>query len=112
MRGTATEQGDLFGHPRGLTYLFATEMWERFSYYGMRALLVLYMVKYLFQPERAQTVIGFAALQERAGIAVRPARHPAAVLADLRLLHRARLSHAGPRRLCSPTACSASAAPW
>ena len=29
-------------------------MWERFSYYGMRALLVLYMVKYLFQPERAQ----------------------------------------------------------
>ena len=30
-------------------------MWERFSYYGMRALLVLYMVKYLFEPERAQT---------------------------------------------------------
>ena len=34
---------DLFGHPRGLAYLFATEMWERFSYYGMRALLTLYM---------------------------------------------------------------------
>jgi len=44
---------DLFGHPRGLTYLFATEMWERFSYYGMRALLVLYMVKYLLDPARA-----------------------------------------------------------
>ncbi len=32
------------GHPKGLTTLFFTEMWERFSYYGMRALLVLYMV--------------------------------------------------------------------
>ena len=55
--------GDLFGHPRGLSYLFATEMWERFSYYGMRALLVLYMVKYLLQPVHAQAVIGFAALK-------------------------------------------------
>src|SRR6476620_7046228 len=32
-----------FGHPRGLSTLFFTEMWERFSYYGMRALLLLYM---------------------------------------------------------------------
>jgi POT family proton-dependent oligopeptide transporter len=55
--------GDLFGHPRGLTYLFATEMWERFSYYGMRALLVLYMVKHLLQPERADTVLGYGALK-------------------------------------------------
>jgi proton-dependent oligopeptide transporter, POT family len=54
---------DLFGHPRGLAYLFATEMWERFSYYGMRALLVLYMVKYLLHPDRAQTVVGFATLR-------------------------------------------------
>ena len=37
----------LFGHPRGLTFLFGTEMWERFSYYGMRALLVLYLTNYL-----------------------------------------------------------------
>jgi POT family proton-dependent oligopeptide transporter len=49
---------DLFGHPRALTFLFATEMWERFSYYGMRALLVLYMVKYLFDPQRAAAVVG------------------------------------------------------
>jgi POT family proton-dependent oligopeptide transporter len=35
--------GSFFGHPRGLSTLFFTEMWERFSYYGMRALLVLYM---------------------------------------------------------------------
>src|SRR5712675_3074102 len=54
---------DLFGHPRGLTFLFGTEMWERFSYYGMRALLVLYMVKYLFGPEHAGSVIGLAALK-------------------------------------------------
>jgi POT family proton-dependent oligopeptide transporter len=63
--GTSARSGsDLFGHPKGLTILFATEMWERFSYYGMRALLVLYMTKYLFQPERADTVIGFAALRD------------------------------------------------
>lgn len=36
-------QKELFGHPVGLYILFLTEMWERFSYYGMRALLVLYM---------------------------------------------------------------------
>jgi POT family proton-dependent oligopeptide transporter len=35
--------GTFFGHPRGLATLFFTEMWERFSYYGMRALLILYM---------------------------------------------------------------------
>ncbi len=54
---------DLFGHPRGLTFLFATEMWERFSYYGMRALLVLYMVKLLLLPGHADNVIGLATLR-------------------------------------------------
>src|SRR5215467_2965044 len=54
---------DLFGHPRGLSFLFTTEMWERFSYYGMRALLMLYMVKYLLLPERADNVIGLATLR-------------------------------------------------
>jgi POT family proton-dependent oligopeptide transporter len=38
------DTGGLGGHPRGLTTLFFTEMWERFSYYGMRALLILFMV--------------------------------------------------------------------
>ena len=33
-----------FGHPRGLSTLFFTEMWERFSYYGMRSLLILFLV--------------------------------------------------------------------
>jgi POT family proton-dependent oligopeptide transporter len=60
----APEQSkELFGHPRGLTFLFTTEMWERFSYYGMKALLVFYMTKHLLQPERAQTVLGFASLK-------------------------------------------------
>ena len=36
-------------HPKGLFLLFAVEMWERFSYYGMRALLVLYLIQYLFK---------------------------------------------------------------
>ena len=49
---------EIFGHPRGLAYLFTTEMWERFSYYGMRALLVLYMVKYLFTPQRTTEIVG------------------------------------------------------
>src|SRR5260370_30664647 len=39
--------GGFFGHPRGLSSLFFTEMWERFSYYGMRAILMLYMTKAL-----------------------------------------------------------------
>ena len=38
------QQKQLFGHPRGLYVLFLTEMWERFSFYGMRALLVLFLV--------------------------------------------------------------------
>ncbi len=41
---TAQDAGGIGGHPRGLTPLFFTELWERFSYYGMRAILVLYMV--------------------------------------------------------------------
>ncbi len=39
----AAQKKDFFGHPRGLSTLFFTELWERFSYYGMRALLVLFM---------------------------------------------------------------------
>ena len=46
MTATRSSPGDdtaFFGHPTGLSKLFYTEMWERMSYYGMRALLVLYM---------------------------------------------------------------------
>ena len=47
----------MFGHPRGLAVLFGTEMWERFSYYGMRALLVGYLVKYLLLPGHVEHVL-------------------------------------------------------
>ncbi len=60
--GAAT-QGDLFGHPKGLTFLFTTEMWERFSYYGMRSLLVLYMTKYLLVPAHSGNVLGLAGVK-------------------------------------------------
>src|SRR3954471_12583195 len=55
---------DLFGHPRGLWYLAFTEAWERFSYYGMQSLLVLYMVKYLLLPGRIEHVALFDAFRQ------------------------------------------------
>jgi proton-dependent oligopeptide transporter, POT family len=56
----AAEAGKtLLGHPRGLYMLFFAEMWERFSYYGMRALLVLYLTKHwLFSDGEASMVYG------------------------------------------------------
>ena len=55
-----------FGEPPALAYLSFTEAWERFSYYGMTALLVLYMSQALFLPGRIGHVAGFAAF--RAGL--------------------------------------------
>jgi POT family proton-dependent oligopeptide transporter len=52
-----------FGHPKGLAYLAFTEAWERFSYYGMSALLVLYMVNQLLLPGHVEHVAGFAAFR-------------------------------------------------
>ena len=54
---------DFLGHPRGLAVLFATETWERFSYFGNAALVVLYMVKYLLDPGRVEAVLGFGAVK-------------------------------------------------
>jgi hypothetical protein len=61
---TIRKQRTFLGHPAGLYFLFFTEMWERFSYYGMRALLVLYMVDHLIEAVRTGTahVAGFGAL--------------------------------------------------
>src|SRR3954467_7498803 len=48
-----------FGHPRQLARLFTTEMWERFGYYGMRALLTLYLTKhFLFSDQQATGLYG------------------------------------------------------
>jgi len=49
--------GNWFGQPRGLTILFLTEMWEQFSYYGMRALLVYYMTKQLMIGQQMSSLI-------------------------------------------------------
>lgn len=56
MLDTAPEK-TWFGHPPGLTILFGTEMWERFSYYGMRALLVLYLVHFVLLPGHVEHVL-------------------------------------------------------
>ena len=44
-----TSEPTFLGHPKGLFYLFFAELWERFSFYGMRALLTLYMVNVIFE---------------------------------------------------------------
>ncbi|MBC2653453.1 peptide MFS transporter [Novosphingobium flavum] len=55
----ARKSEEVVGHPRGLFVLFYAEMWERFSYYGMRALLVLYLTKFwLFQDGKANLIYG------------------------------------------------------
>jgi POT family proton-dependent oligopeptide transporter len=59
-----TTSNEVLGHPKGLFVLFFTEMWERFSFYGMRALLVLYMTQYLFlEIEKGKEVWGFSAIR-------------------------------------------------
>jgi POT family proton-dependent oligopeptide transporter len=56
-------QGTIFGHPKGLYVLFFTELWERFSFYGMKTLLVLYMVNYFFwSQEDASSLLGTYAM--------------------------------------------------
>jgi len=54
---SAVSQRDWFGQPRGLTVLFLTEMWDQFSFYGMRSLLVLYMTKHLMIEQQAASWI-------------------------------------------------------
>ncbi|TYA92350.1 peptide MFS transporter [Seonamhaeicola marinus] len=60
----AIKEKELFGHPMGLFILFFTEMWERFSFYGMKALLIFYLTKYhLFSDTAGNLLIGsYAAL--------------------------------------------------
>ncbi len=62
--GAFAPRKTFLGHPRGLVILFLTEMWERFSYYGMRALLIFYLTQhFLFGPAEAQGIYAaYAAL--------------------------------------------------
>src|ERR1700722_9349876 len=59
LKAMSANQQTWFGRPRGLAILFLTEMWEIFSYYGMRALLVYYMTKQLLiGQEKASLIYG------------------------------------------------------
>jgi POT family proton-dependent oligopeptide transporter len=61
---TQAKTGATFlGHPIGLAWLAASEFWERFAYYGMQTLLVLYMTHWLFTPGHIEHVWGFAAFR-------------------------------------------------
>ena len=57
------EDRAFFGHPRGLGYIAFTEAWERFSYYGMQSLLVLYMVRQLLHPGHIEYIAGFVSFR-------------------------------------------------
>jgi POT family proton-dependent oligopeptide transporter len=60
---TDTSSTDVLGHPRGLGYLCVSEAWERFSYFGMQSLLVLFMTHRLLLPGQVEHVAGFGALR-------------------------------------------------
>jgi len=62
MTATTVREGDtaFLGHPKALGYLAFTEAWERFSYYGMQSLLVLYMTKTLLLTPHVEQIAGFA----------------------------------------------------
>jgi len=64
--GQGNDDRAFLGHPKGLGFLVFAESWERFSFYGMQALLVLYMSQHLLLPGTVENVAGFAPL--RAGI--------------------------------------------
>jgi POT family proton-dependent oligopeptide transporter len=63
LAGVEAKAPSFFGEPVALGYLAFTEAWERFSYYGMSALVVLYMTESLLLPEHVRHVAGFAALR-------------------------------------------------
>jgi POT family proton-dependent oligopeptide transporter len=55
----SSDEKTILGHPRGLFILFFTEMWERFSFYGMRGLLILYLTQhFLFSDEKSSLIYG------------------------------------------------------
>ena len=59
MASQRLDSGDFLGQPKGLYVLFLTEMWERFSYYGMRVLLIFYLTEhFLFKDSKAILIVG------------------------------------------------------
>ena len=82
MDAAVTTNNQWFGQPRGLATLFFTEMWERFSYYGMRALLMLYMVGSVQQPGIGFSVSTAAQIYGLYTMAVYLAGMPGGYIAD------------------------------
>jgi len=98
VRPTAAEDRSFFGHPRGLSTLFFTEMWERFSFYGIRPLLILFMTAAItsggFGFERTQASAIYDILREGDEVRFRhaipyPAHAQNAVRAALEVVRRA-----------------------
>lgn len=54
---TSVAEKTILGHPRGLVILFFTEMWERFSYYGMRGLLIIYLTQHFLMSDESSSVL-------------------------------------------------------
>jgi POT family proton-dependent oligopeptide transporter len=73
-----TTDKQFLGHPRGLAYLGFTEAWERFSFYGMQTLLVLYMSKQLLLPGHVEHILGFGGARSALQFAY---GHPLSVIA-------------------------------
>jgi len=116
-RGFFGHPSGFFGHPKGLAYLSFTEAWERFSFYGMQALLMLYLVQHLLHPDVAAGVFGLgplrAALERLTGPLSEQAFasqifgwYPARSSAGIRAWSISPRCSAA----CSPIACSASGA--
>jgi POT family proton-dependent oligopeptide transporter len=78
---TVADGGDkaFFGHPKALGYLAFTEAWERFSYYGMQSLLVLYMTKTLLLTPHVENIAGFAVFEQLIQAVYRPGASTQAV---------------------------------
>ena len=98
--GTSTRgERTFFGEPIGLAYLAFTEAWERFSYYGMTAILVLYMTQQLLLPGHIEHIAGVRALSP---VRRRFGRDQSGAdrLADFRPLYDGHLSHTGAGRDC------------
>lgn len=74
MTTTTVAGGDkaFFGHPKALGFLAFTEAWERFSYYGMQSLLVLYMTKTLLLTPHVEQIAGFAVFEQMIQYVYRP----------------------------------------
>jgi len=85
MTTTTVGDGDkaFFGHPKALGYLAFTEAWERFSYYGMQSLLVLYMTKTLLLTPHVENIAGFAAFEQFIQTIYRPGASTQAIASSI-----------------------------